>query len=307
MIIKYKKIYNLADSFPVMVQNTREIKDKIVSFLRMKGPSLPVHIAGQIESDILFSSAFLAELVSEKKVKISHMRVGSSPLYFLPGQEFMLERFSPNLKSREKDAFVLLKEKKFLQDSEQQPAIRVALREIRDFAIPFKAEDAIIWRYFLIPEEEFRKPVKIPETKEETKEEKEKLLGIFDEVKEEKKEKIKPKIPKKTKGTAKRKSTKDEKFFMTVKEFLSKKNLELLDIENFGKKEIILRISDQGEEKLLVACNKSKISEIDILKANKKASELKLPYIVLGIGGPLKKLENLLEALVNLSSVEKLK
>jgi hypothetical protein len=294
-----------------MVQNTEEIKDRIVSILKTKGPSLPVHIGREIKSSILFSSAFLSELISEKRIKISNMRVGNSPLYFLPGQEYQLERFSNFLKSKEKEAFLLLKEKKFLKDSTQAPAIRVALREIRDFAVPFKFENEIFWRYFLIPEEEFRKypkeekkeVIKIKEAIEK-KEIEEKPLDIFGEEHPEKREK--PKIKKKAKRTVKKK-TKENKFFSKVKEFLSKKSIEIIDIENFGKKDIILRVREQNKEKLLVAYNKNKLTENDILKASKKASESKLPYIVLGNSGPLKKLENLIEAMKNLSSIEGIK
>ena len=105
------------------------------------------------------------------------MKIGNSPIYFLLGQESKLENFSQHLKSKEKDAFVLLKEKKFLKDKEQDPAIRVALRVIKDFAIPFKKNEEIFWRYFIIPETEFKmkeKPKKIEEKKIEEK------LDIFD-------------------------------------------------------------------------------------------------------------------------------
>ena len=49
-----------------MVKDTSEIKEKILSILKRRGPSLPVHIAKEIESSMLFTSAFLSELVSEK-------------------------------------------------------------------------------------------------------------------------------------------------------------------------------------------------------------------------------------------------
>ena len=101
---------------------------------------------------ILFTSAFLSELLAEKRIKISNMKVGSSPLHFISGQETRLENFSQHLKSREKDAYELLREKKFLKDSEQEPAIRVALRAIKDFAISFKKNNVIIWRYFTASE-----------------------------------------------------------------------------------------------------------------------------------------------------------
>src|SRR3989304_2336466 len=183
-----------------MMQNPDEIKERIISTLKSKGPSLPVHIAGEIKSSILFSSAFLGELVSEKKVKISHMRVGSSPLYFLVGQEPSLEKFFQHLRSKEKEAFLLLKEKKFLRDSAQNPAIRVALREIRDFALPFKKWEEVIWRYFLVPESEFKvkeeekKPIEIEIKKPlvavaESIKEAEKPLDIFERKGAQKKEK----------------------------------------------------------------------------------------------------------------------
>ena len=142
-------------------QDTSQIKEKILFTLRRRGPCLPVHIASEIETSILFASAFLSELFSEKKTKMSYMKIGSSSLYFIPGQEYLLEKFSYHLKSKERDAFELLINHKFLVDSKQDPAIRVALRAIRDFAIPFKQGEEIIWRYFTIPESEFKlsKPI----------------------------------------------------------------------------------------------------------------------------------------------------
>ncbi|MEK6820994.1 MAG: hypothetical protein AABY11_01170, partial [archaeon] len=150
-----------------MPQNALEIKEKILWALKKRGPSLPVHVAKEAGLSILFAGAFLSELVADKKVKISDMKVGSSPIYFLNDHAPMLERFSKHLNSREKDAFILLREKKFLNDREQSPVIRVALRAIRDFAIPFNRNGQIIWRYYTVPESEFMPGAieKIPEIK----------------------------------------------------------------------------------------------------------------------------------------------
>jgi hypothetical protein len=276
-----------------MVQDTSEIKEKIMGILKRKGPSLPVHIAREIESSILFASAFLSEVVSEKRVKISNMKVGNSPLYFIQGQEPLLERFSQYLKSRERDAFILLKERKFLKDSQQEPAIRIALRQIKDFAIPFRQDEEIIWRYFTVPETEFKIKEK-PRIIEKRKIPKEKPLGIFGE--EERPRRIK-----------KKKVQKENKFFTRVKEFLSEKSIELIDIISFSKNEIMIKVRVNGEEKLLIAYNKKRIGENDIIKVSKKASDLGLSYIILSLGEPLKKTTNLIKALKNLSSLEKLK
>jgi len=123
---------------------------------------------------------------------------------------------------------------------------------------------------------------------------KQKSLDIF--------EKIKPK--KKIKKIASKKH--DDKFFNTIKEFLLKKNIEILDIQDFSKSEITLLIKENQEEKLLIAYNKKKISEIDIIKANQKALKLNLKYILISKGEPLKKTLNLLDAAKNLSKIEKL-
>ena len=67
-----------------------QVKEKIISFIKARGPSLPVHIAKEINTSILFTSAFLSELISEKRLKISKLNVGNSSLYFIPGQESLL-------------------------------------------------------------------------------------------------------------------------------------------------------------------------------------------------------------------------
>jgi len=312
------------------MQDPIQIRNKIISLFKSRGPSLPVHIAKEVNMDILFTSAFLSELVSEKTLKISYMKVGGTPVYLMPGQEPSLEKFSQYLKSKEKDAFFILKDKKIVKDSEQDPAIRVALRAIRDFAIPFKKNDEIYWRYLTIPESDFEEkkvvlqtpPKKITTTlitkkiseqikpipsKEETPKQKE--LNIFEKSAP---RNILPNTPKST-GEGKKKITKrktqekkNDKFFNNVKEFLSNKTIEILDIQDFSKKEITLIIKENGEEKVLIAYDKKKIDENDLIKASQKASKLKLRYILLSRGEPLKKTLNFIEATKNLNRLEKL-
>lgn len=299
-------------------QDTSQIKGSIISFLKMNGPSLPVHIAGKIENSILFTSAFLSELLSEKRVRISNMRVGNSPLYYLEGQEPKLEKFAQYLKSKEKEAFLLLKEKKFLKDSVQQPAIRVALREIRDFAVPFRRdageEKEIWWRYFTVPESELRMPA---EKEKQTREEKavpkdapkEKELGIFDKTPEPARPKEKEKKPaqrKKSRPARKKKTGTNEKLFNSVKEFMAKNSIKLKDISGFSKSEVVLLVEDGGREKVLVAFSKNKIGEKEISAASKKSRELGLPYMIVSKSGILKKLESLIEDLKQMDSMKSL-
>jgi len=133
---------------------SKEIQEKIIRIIQEKGPSLPVHISNKIGLNSLFISAFLAELSSEKRIKTSNLKVGGSPLYFIPGQENLLENYYKYLHPKEAETFLLLKKKGILKDSEQDPAIRVALRSIRDFSIGFKFNNEIYWRYLTFPENE---------------------------------------------------------------------------------------------------------------------------------------------------------
>ena len=133
---------------------TAETHNKILAILQDKGPSLPINIAKEMQINSLFASAFLSELSQEKRIKVSHLKVGGSPLYFLEGQEQQLEPFHKFLHPREIETFQLLKENKILKDSEQEPTTRVALRSIRDFAVGFKKNEEIFWKYYLDSEEE---------------------------------------------------------------------------------------------------------------------------------------------------------
>ncbi|HTZ41723.1 MAG TPA: hypothetical protein VMC07_00750 [Candidatus Omnitrophota bacterium] len=307
-----------------MVQDGLQTKEKILYLIKTNGPSLPVHIAKYTGLSILFSSAFLSELIADKDLKISNLRIGSSPLYFIPGQESMLENYSNHLKNREKEAFLLLKEKKFLKDRELEPAIRVALREIKDFAVAFQRDDEIFWRYFLVPETEFnqisseKEVIKTNEPVEKEEiivelpvQKKEAILEIKKEGSE--KEFIsspKEKHARHEKSAGKIKKPVQEKnkhnnFFNKVKEFLNQKQVEILDISEIGISKIVFKVR-KDEEYLVIAYNKKKISEQDIMNSYKKSQELGLPYEIIFLGEPLKRFENLIEAVKSLKNIEKI-
>ena len=103
-------IYNPLFIF-LNMQTDPNIKENILRLIKQKGPSLPVPLSRELYQSSLFVSAFLSELVSERKLKMSSMRVGNSPLYFVPGQKPMLAKFFNYLNNKEKEAFNLLKEK----------------------------------------------------------------------------------------------------------------------------------------------------------------------------------------------------
>lgn len=130
--------------------DAKEVQRKIIETIKKRGPSLPIQIAKDVGISSLFVSAFLSELAGDKQVKISSLKVGGSPLYFISGQEEQLEKFYNYLPSKEAEAFQLLKKEKILKDQDQDPAIRVALRAIKDFAEYFKKDNEAYWKYMMI-------------------------------------------------------------------------------------------------------------------------------------------------------------
>lgn len=333
--------------------NAKEVKKKLYDFLEMVGPSLPVHVAKHLQMNTLFASAFLSEMSSEGTVKISNMKVGGSPLYYIPAKESMLENFIKSLDPKDKETCTLLKEKSILEDSIQTPLIRVSLRSLKDFAFPFKHGERIYWRYFLVSEleaiaklegknkeqneikneaptlEVLTKPVKeetpeddknrLEKVKEELVEKQKELEKAMQKLEllekegkvtkekeleiEETKEKIKVKKQKEPKAIKKKP---EESFLIEIKETLAKKGIQLIKVDKADKKEIWAIVSIQDKESLLLAINKKKVDDSDLVRAYRKSFSLGLPYYILSKGEPSKKTKEAIEAHKRLSLIEKI-
>jgi len=271
--------------------DVQEKKNKIISFLEINGPSLPVRIAKNIIMDPVFASAILSELLSANQIKMSHLKIGSSSLYLLPGQEQKLEEHTENLKSIENDAYTKLREKKVLYDEKETPAIRVALRSIKDFATPFKFEEKIMWKYIFTPKEEIEiilNPNKEEPNKEE-KEEPKKTENIFTPKEETKREKL----GKKT-------------FLKKVEEFLERQNTKITSIEEVDKKKVIAKIESNSETALLFAFNKIRITEQELIKCYRQAKAISLPYRLIILGDLTKKMTETIDTYKKLIKIDKL-
>lgn len=221
-----------------MENKAGEIKTKIMSFLRFRGPSLPVHVAKEANLSLLFASAFLSELLSEKEIKISNMRIGGSPLYFVPGQEHMLERFSNSINGKEKEALLLLKEKGILREEELDPAIRVAVKSLRDFAFPLTVnlpnKQVTFWRYISFAEEEAKKRIEEVFEREKSKEQKKIEAEIKKEIAQEetkKQEEIKKEMSLIKEEITRQEPEKKEKKHKDIEEKIEKKKEELKKLE----------------------------------------------------------------------------
>lgn len=300
-------------------------KEGILSALRLRGPSLPVRIANTVGLPPLFTAAFLSELKAEQKLKVSNMKVGSSPLYYLEGQEEKLINFVEHLSQREREAVELLKKEKVLLDSEQTPVIRVALRATKDFAVPVKiridGELKLFWKYFLLKDDEIGEFIKkrvddektLPEKKEEAKEIKEEVLKvgeIKEEIKEEELlEKKKPDV-KKVKKEHFNKKKEEYEFGRNVKDYLAGKDIEVLEILLDKSKEFIAKVRVDGmfgkQSYYLVSKDKKTVTDNDLTVVLQRAQAEKMAGLVMCGGELNKKAKDYLKEWGNLVKFEKL-
>jgi len=312
----------------------QEKKNKILSILESGGPSIPVRISKAIAMDPVFASALLAELLSTKTIKMSNMKIGASPLYLIPGQEKRLEEHIEHLKSAEKDAYLKLKEKKLMADSEEEPATRVALRNLKDFAAPFKFKDKIMWRYTFAPQEEIQKMLE-PQ-KEKGERESEKKIGEATkddnhkereapprpksvvaqlkisarsansrepEERQESPKQIEPIFKENKKGEP---ETVKQTFLEEIESFLGKQESEIVTMEEVDKKKVIAKIKTKDQEAILFAFNKKRIDEQELVKCYRKAKADNLPYQIIIRGSLTKKMNETINACKKLLEVDSL-
>lgn len=281
----------------------QEKKKKILELLETAGPSLPVHVSKAIQMDPVFASAILSELITSRQIKTSHMKIGASPLYLLPSQEEKLEEKTENLKAIEKEAQEKLKNEKIITDEDCEPAIRVALRNIKDFAIPFKFQDKITWKYAFTPQEEIDK-ILFP--KEEKIEESPSPEPEVPKAWEVKKKEISQAKKVENIFKEKPKQEKTQTFLKKIEQFLETQETKITAIEEVDKKKVVAIIKSPEEKSMLFAFNKIRINEAELLKCYKEAEKKNLPYQIITKGNLTKKLQDTILAYQKLLKVDKL-
>jgi len=310
------------------------LKEEVFQFLSRAGPSFPAKISQGVGRESYFIGAVLSELIQSKRIKLSYAKIGGSKLYYLPGQEEKLSILYDHLPNAEKNAYDLLKEKKFLKSFEVDPVGRVALANLQDFSIPVNQEGEQAWRWYLEPaithvqeQPKIQEPQrtiqteikpKIEEIKpiiEEIKPKIEEIKPKIEEIKpivEEIKpivEEIKPKIEeikpiveeiKPIVEEIKPKQSKEDEFSKKVEEFFLEKQIQVLEKEVIRKNSesnFIIKISSQlGPIELFVcAKNKKKINDQDLMIAHQKGQNQKKQTLFLTTGDSTKKAKEYLE------------
>ncbi len=131
-------------------------KQNILSIVQAKGPIIPNELKKELKAgDTIMLGALLSELAEEGKVKVTHTKVGGTPAYYTLGTEVRLQNLLKYLNSKDKNTAEMLRQKKILKDSDQEPLVRVSLRSIKDFAKPLevtvKGKKEIYWKWYTVP------------------------------------------------------------------------------------------------------------------------------------------------------------
>ena len=289
-------------------------REKILQFIKEKGPILPVELTKHINSNILIASAHLSELSSNGKLKISNVKVGGSPLYYIPGQESQLQNFANNLHEKEKKAYDMLSQKKILRDNQLEPVIRVALRAIKDYAIllqvNFKGNSEIFWRWYLLANKEAEELIKVilnkksqsipkPETKIDEKPAEKNEIQKKIQPLQEKTKSIETEIQKKPDKKKKLLKTDHNEFLNTISNYFNRNKINILSKEIIRKTEIDFLIQVPSAvgalEYYCKAKNKKKINDADLASAFAQGQLRKLPVLIITNGELTKRAKEMLQ------------
>lgn len=285
-----------------------DVKDSIIKLMWARGPVLPVQVAKEIGSNILIASAHLSELSSNKKIKISSLKVGGSPLYYISGQEEKLQQFVDNLPVKEREAYSLLKKEKILRDDKLEPSIRVALRRIKDFAVPLqvncKEGILVFWRWSLLTNEEAQKMIKselnhgVVEKEEHIKQnepekKKEEVQKSLTEQKEKKEKRPENPVPEKKEPIS-------DNFLEEIMSYFKKNNINVIEkkLVRKGSEYVFFIEVPSSIGKLpyfCVAKSKKRINHGDLSSTFINAQSEKLPAFFLTKGELTKRAKEMLK------------
>jgi hypothetical protein len=134
-------------------------REKVLEVVQAKGPLIPVKIVKELGGNTFVIGAVLSDLIATKQVRATqYLRVGSSPVYFVSGQEEKLQDFVNYLNEKDRRSLVVLKDAKVMRDVELDPLTRVCFQNMKDFAFPFMLDEGgkqeTFWKFYLTSDAE---------------------------------------------------------------------------------------------------------------------------------------------------------
>ncbi|MEM3154923.1 MAG: hypothetical protein QW165_05185 [Candidatus Woesearchaeota archaeon] len=134
-----------------------QYRDKILS-MAQTAPLLPSNVAKALNTNSIMAGAMLSEMCAKGMLKTSTLKVGGSPLYYVPGKETQLLQHINSLNEKDRRTVQKLQEEKIIRESEADPLTRVSLQTIKDFAKPlivqYDGKQETFWKWFEISDKE---------------------------------------------------------------------------------------------------------------------------------------------------------
>lgn len=252
-----------------------DYRDRVLQMAEAR-PLLPSNVAKEFGVNTLMASAMLSEMASKGILKISALKIGSSPLYYKPDKKEQLLNYLDSLNEKDRKTTELLKEKTVLRDSAQDSLTRVSLRNIKDFAKPVEVSTEkgkeLFWKWYLASDDETEQAIR---------------QILYPKQQEQKQEKQTPQKTKRKRAT--KKSPSADEFLKKVRDFFSNNKIEIIEQIAIKKKteyDFIIKLhSTVGA--LTYYCkakNKKSAGESDVSHAFVQGQMRNLPVLFLTTG-----------------------
>tara|TARA_Y100000034_G_C6905945_1_gene420370 strand:+ start:922 stop:1692 length:771 start_codon:yes stop_codon:yes gene_type:complete len=256
------------------------MSEKILGFIREKGPSLPVELVSEVGGDSFVANAYLSELVDKKDLLKSDEKVGTVHLYFLPGQE-------ADVKKR----LAKLDDKKTARTFSKKPIDETAevIEKRRKFEDRLKSIETA---------ERVREEEKLRKAAKDQKSALERARRLL-------KKTVKPVIPKVEKRVELH-SVEDESFMDVVQSYLKDRHI---GVSNVGEDTCVALVpSSVGPVRFFVKLKeKKKLNKTDLAEAHSLALEKRMPVILVTNGAVAKTAKNYLKEIGSLVRVKSFK
>lgn len=291
-----------------------DYREKILALVKLH-PVQPTFVSKVLNTDSMLASAMLGEMASKGILKISNLKVGSSPLYYLPENAQQLQQYTNVLNEKDRKTYELLKENNVLRDSALDPLTRVSLRALKDFAMPLEANfnnsKEIFWKWYLTNENDAVQVIKNMLVGEENK------LELVNEEKnqevrrEEKKEEVQQQLgknvqEKQEQKLIKQRIPKEDKFMEKIKKYFAENGIKIIEdvmIKKNSEHDFIIEMAT-ALGKMLFYCkakDKKIITDSDLNGAYVQGQLKKLPALIISQGELNKKAQMIIEELRGLA------
>ena len=284
-----------------------DYREKISEMAR-SSPLLPTQVAKAVGRDSLTAGAMLSEMSSKGLLRVSRLKVGGSPLYYIPENVHQLKDFVEFLNEKDRRTVKLLEERGVLCDRDQEPLVRVSLHELKDFALPLKVshkgKEDLFYKWFLLPDDDAKdrirsiiEPVFEPVVEEKPKKILEKVVKKPAKIIEKKSEGIveKPKLKRK------KSAVNSSEFINSVESFFGENNITIIEKNVIRKDDVEFMINLPSPfGSLAYFCKvkgKKRITDSDLSSALVAGQLKKVPILFLFSGELSKSARELLPQL----------